>query len=81
MRLHGTPALVGIFANQRHFRNDHIVLYRLLPNDWASCQATSRGEISEIIWTDPLNPHVDATDATTRRLDEVYRGIELDPLW
>ncbi len=79
--LTGAPSLIQIYANERCFPNDHVVFYRVDHTSWRPCRTDSQGEISEIVWVDPLNPPEDTTQATHRRLREVYKGADIDPLW
>ncbi|WP_084420504.1 NUDIX domain-containing protein [Henriciella litoralis] len=81
VRLTAQASLVGIYSNHRVFPNDHVLLYRVTSSDWTSCEATSRGEISEIVWADPLNPPADTTKGTARRLLEIYAGGPNDGYW
>ena len=62
--------LIGIFSNHRVFRNDHVLLYRVV--NWRPVTATSRGEIAEIVWSKPLDLPGDATAGTRRRLTAEY---------
>jgi len=64
------PELLGIFSNHRVFPNDHVLLYR--STEWQSVPATSRGEIAELVWTNPRDLPEDATPGTMRRLLAVY---------
>ncbi len=76
-----TPQLHNIYSNHRVFRNDHVLLYRISASDWSSCEATSRGEISEIVWADPAAAPDDTTPGTARRLREIYAGGPNDGYW
>lgn len=73
--------LVGIYSNHGVFPNDHVLLYRLRPEDWRGGEPTSRGEISERIWADPLNLPEDVTPGTGRRVAEVFAGGGDDGYW
>lgn len=66
------PLLHNVYSNHRVFRNDHVLLYRIRAGEWSACEATSRGEISEIVWADPDAPPDDTTPGTARRLRELY---------
>jgi len=79
--LTGTPDIIQIYANERYFPNDHVVFYRVRSENWRPCKTNNLGEISEIVWADPLNPPEDTTPGTRRRINEVYRGADIDPLW
>lgn len=69
----GAPVLHGVYSNHRVFRNDHVVLFRIAAGEWTACETDSAGEISEIVWCDPLSPPDDVTPGTGRRLRELYR--------
>lgn len=73
--------LHGIYSNHGVFPNDHVLLYRVRPEDWQAGEATSRGEISEIIWADPLDLPDDVTPGTGRRVAELYAGGPNDGYW
>ncbi|MBR9835951.1 MAG: NUDIX domain-containing protein [Alphaproteobacteria bacterium] len=81
VQLDGTPLLVGVYSNHRYFRNDHVVLYRVPSGFWMPCKATSRGEIAETAWVDPLAPPEGTTPGNARRLRELYGGADIDPFW
>ncbi len=79
VELEAPPDLIGIFSNHRVFRNDHVLLYRI--KTWRSVNATSRGEIAEIVWVDPSELPEDATSGTKRRLSAVYGGAPAGLYW
>lgn len=79
VKMADTPELLGIFSNHHVFRNDHVVLYRV--RDWLEVPATSRGEIAEIVWSDPLGLPADATPGTKRRLARVFGEAEPSSYW
>src|SRR5690606_31378684 len=62
------PDLVGIYSNHFVFPNDHVVLYRAYPGTWTQGEATSRGEIAEAAWVNPLAPPDGTTAGTRARL-------------
>ena len=75
------PELVGIYSNHVVFPNDHVVLYRSRPGTWNQGKATSRGEIAEAVWADPLNPPDGTTPGTRTKLEEVFAGAAPSPYW
>ncbi|WP_084399183.1 NUDIX domain-containing protein [Henriciella aquimarina] len=77
----GPPRLIGIYSNHRVFRNDHVVLYRVVADGWTACATDSAGEIAERIWADPLSPPHDVTPGTGRRLAELYADGGNDGHW
>ncbi|MEM6534810.1 MAG: NUDIX domain-containing protein [Pseudomonadota bacterium] len=81
VRLTGTPPIMGFYSNHRHFANDHVALFHVRAGLWQACPQTSRGEIAEIVWIDPLQPPGDITPGNGRRLKEAYGGAPIDPHW
>ena len=81
VQLDGPPLLVGVYSNHRSFRNDHVLLYRVPSGFWTPCTPTSRGEIAESAWIDPLSPPQGTTPGTTRRLRELFDGGPSEPYW
>ena len=71
--------LVSIHANHAFFPNDHVLLFRV--NKWTQGEATSRGEIAEIRFVDPLNPPEGVSKGTHNRLKEVFRAQAVSELW
>src|SRR3984957_73251 len=51
VRVTGRPRLVGIHANHRVFRGDHVLLYRV--DAWEPCEAAQQGEIAAVAWFSP----------------------------
>lgn len=76
-----TPAmrLLSVHANHSYFPNDHVLVYRI--DDWTQGQATSRGEIAEVRFVDPLMPPEGVSPGTQRRLDEIFAGADTSELW
>tara|TARA_R110002072_G_scaffold36848_2_gene108182 strand:- start:3751 stop:4251 length:501 start_codon:yes stop_codon:yes gene_type:complete len=64
------PAFFGIYSNDRVFRGDHVLLYRV--RDWQMCEGEKAGEIAETGWFDPHNPPDGTTPGTRRRLQEMF---------
>jgi ADP-ribose pyrophosphatase YjhB (NUDIX family) len=75
----GRPALVSVHANERHFRGDHVLVYRL--DRFTLTDRTSHGEIADIGWFDPHDLPDDAHRATRDRLAEAFGGAEVNPVW
>ncbi|MEZ5997592.1 MAG: NUDIX domain-containing protein [Hyphomonas sp.] len=80
-RLTGVPDLIGIYSNHFVFANDHVLLYRVGAAHWEQGEATSRGEIAETVWADPLTPPDGTTPGTRRKLAELYGGGPKSPYW
>ncbi len=72
VRVLGRPRLLGVHANHRVFRGDHVALYRV--DAWAPCAASEQGEIHAVAWFAPDALPDGVTEATRRRLAEVFGG-------
>ena len=74
-----TPVLIGLFANQQHFPNDHVAVYRV--EAWRPCEARRGPEIAErgFYARDALPEG--ATPGTKRRLAEVFDGAPISDVW
>lgn len=73
------PCLVGVYANLRHFRGDHVLLYRA--SRWTPCAPQCDGEIEAADWFAPDALPEDASAATRRRLQELYGDAPFDGVW
>jgi ADP-ribose pyrophosphatase YjhB (NUDIX family) len=75
----GRPRLVGVHANHRVFRGDHVLVYRV--DNWEPCTASQQGEIRAVGWfaVDKL-PH-DISPGSGRRIAEALGGAEASPHW
>ncbi len=71
--------LLSVHANHTFFPNDHVLVYRI--DDWTQGEPTSRGEIAEVRFVDPLMPPEDVSPGTRRRLDEIFAGADTSDLW
>ncbi len=71
--------LVSVHANHAFFPNDHVLVFRIAR--WTQGQATSRGEIAEVRFVDPLNPPEGVSPGTGRRLGELFGGKTRSELW
>jgi 8-oxo-dGTP pyrophosphatase MutT (NUDIX family) len=76
-----TPELIGIYSNHAVFKNDHVLLYRIRAGEWTPVKATSRGEIAETAWIDPLAPPEDITKGNANRLRELYQNAPQTAHW
>jgi len=75
----GRPTLVSVHANERHFRGDHVLVYRI--DRFSMTERTAHGEIAEVGWFDPAALPEDVHRATRDRLAEVFGGVEVNPVW
>jgi ADP-ribose pyrophosphatase YjhB (NUDIX family) len=75
----GRPRLIGIHANHRVFRGDHVLVYRV--DEWTRCAAADQGEIRAVGWfaPDALPPGV--SPGTRARIAEALGGQEASPHW
>jgi ADP-ribose pyrophosphatase YjhB (NUDIX family) len=79
VRVLGRPRLVGIHANHRVFRGDHVLLYRV--DAWEPCEAAAQGEIATVAWFAPDQLPPDVSPGTRRRIEEALGGGESSPHW
>ena len=75
----GRPVLVSVHSNERFFRGDHVLVYRI--DRFSMTERTSYGEIAEIGWFDPESLPEDAHRATRARLAEVLGGEDARLDW
>jgi 8-oxo-dGTP pyrophosphatase MutT (NUDIX family) len=75
----GRPRLVGIHANHRVFRGDHVLLYRV--EAWEPCAAAAQGEIKSVGWFAPEQLPDGVSPGTRRRIAEALEGAEASPHW
>jgi ADP-ribose pyrophosphatase YjhB (NUDIX family) len=75
----GAPKLFGLYANQAHFPNDHVAIYRV--DAWRTCAPRSGPEIAErgFFGRDALPEGV--SPATLRRLAEAFDGAPISDTW
>lgn len=71
--------LLSVHANHSFFPNDHVLIYRIYA--WTQGEPTSRNEIAEVRFVDPLMPPEDVSPGTRRRLDEIFAGADTSELW
>lgn len=75
----GRPALISVHSNERYFRGDHVLVYRI--DRFTMTDRSSHGEIAEIGWFDPVALPEDTHRATRARLAEVFGEAEATPEW
>jgi 8-oxo-dGTP pyrophosphatase MutT (NUDIX family) len=75
----GPLDLLSVHFNHAFFPNDHVLVYRA--RAWRQVELTSRMEIAEVRFCDPLNPPAETTQGTLNRLAEIFRGAEKSDLW
>lgn len=77
--IEGRPTLISVHANERFFRGDHVLVYRI--DRFTLTNRTSHGEIADIGWFDPAALPEDTHRATRDRLAEMFGGTEISPIW
>lgn len=77
--IEGRPTLVSVHSNERFFRGDHVLVYRI--DRFTLTDRTSHGEIAEVGWFDPAALPEDAHRATRARLAEMFGGVEVSGDW
>jgi len=73
------PLLVSVHANERHFRGDHVLVYRI--DRFSMTDRTHHGEIAETGWFAPDALPEDTHRATRARLGEIFGGAAFEPSW
>jgi ADP-ribose pyrophosphatase YjhB (NUDIX family) len=79
LTLTGPARLVSVHSNDRFFRGDHVLVFRI--DAFEAGERTSHGEIEAVGWFDPRNPPEDLNRGTRARLMEMFGGAPVDPLW
>jgi len=77
--IEGRPTLVSVHSNERFFRGDHVLVYRI--DRFSMTDRTSHGEIEAIGWFDPAALPEDTHRATRDRLAEVFGGRQPETDW
>lgn len=75
----GRPRLLSVHANERFFRGDHVLMFRV--EDWEPAEATSHGEILRAEFFAPGALPETTTAATRRRIAEALFDAPPDPNW
>ena len=79
VRVVGRPQLIGVHANHRVFRGDHVLVYRI--DNWTQVQASQQGEIKAAAWYAPGQLPADTSPGTRRRIAEALGGEEVSAQW
>jgi ADP-ribose pyrophosphatase YjhB (NUDIX family) len=75
----GRPQLVSVHSNERFFRGDHVLVYRV--DRFTLTDRTAHGEIAEIGWFDPCALPDDIHRASRERLAEIFDGAACATSW
>lgn len=75
----GPARLISVHANHVFFPNDHVLVFRI--DAWDQAEATSRGEIADVGFFNPMAPPEGTTGATRRRLAEIFDGAPVGADW
>ncbi len=75
----GAPQLLSVHSNERFFRGDHVLIYRV--DDWESVPMTSHNEIKNVGFfaVDQLPENMNG--GSLRRIQEALLGHPVDPNW
>lgn len=74
-----TPAIFALYSNHANFAGDHIALYRF--GVWKPCTPRPGNEIAARGFFDPANLPDGTTQATHRRLAEMFAGAPVSGVW
>jgi len=75
----GRPKLLSVHSNERFFKGDHVLVYRV--DDWRRVPAAGHGEIERAEFFAPEALPAGVTRATRDRLDEALGRRTADPNW
>lgn len=75
----GRPVLASVHSNERFFRGDHVLVYRI--DRFSITDRAGRGEIADIGWFHPAALPADTTRATRDRLAEIFDGAPPSASW
>ncbi|CAN7398238.1 NUDIX domain-containing protein [Brevundimonas sp. LjRoot202] len=75
----GRPILLSVHSNERHFRGDHVLVYRI--DRFTLTDRTSHAEIADLGWFDPCALPNDTHRATRDRLAEVFGDADCATSW
>jgi 8-oxo-dGTP pyrophosphatase MutT (NUDIX family) len=75
----GRPRLISIHSNERHFRGDHVLVYRV--EAFTEVPQTARGEILTLGFFAPDALPEATTASTRRRIAEALSGDDAPPHW
>jgi len=73
------PRLISVHSNERFFRGDHVLVYRL--DAFEVGPSDSRGEIEAVDWFDPIHLPNDVNRGSRDRLAELFQGKPARPEW
>jgi ADP-ribose pyrophosphatase YjhB (NUDIX family) len=71
----GPMELVAVHSNERYFRGDHVLLFRV--RDWREVEASAQGEISRTGFFAPAHLPQGTTPSTRRRIAQAL-GLALE---
>ncbi len=79
VRAVGRPELLSVHSNERFFRGDHVLVYRV--RRWEPTTATASGEILNARFF-PLTALPETMNAASRRrVAEAFGQAPADPMW
>jgi ADP-ribose pyrophosphatase YjhB (NUDIX family) len=78
--IEGEPELFGLYANSRHFPNDHIAFFIVRSWSLPAIPEPNREIAEQAFFPADQLPH-DAHRTTVARISEVFRGRPRDLIW
>ncbi|RZJ39685.1 MAG: NUDIX domain-containing protein [Brevundimonas sp.] len=75
----GRAVLVSAHSNERYFRGDHVLVYRI--DRFTLTDRSSHGEIADVGWFHPTDLPDDTHRATRDRLAEIFTGASSATSW
>lgn len=75
----GETPVLGVYANHRRFRGDHVVV--CVVRDWRPCASDAAGEIDAVDWFDPHDLPEGTTPATRSRISELLARSKVSDTW
>ena len=75
----GEAPVLGVYANHRRFRGDHVVV--CVVRDWSPCVPDAAGEIDAVAWFDPTDLPEATTPATRARISEFLDRSPVSDTW
>ena len=79
--LHGEARLMGIYANFREFKSDHVALFDIASDAWERGDWAPDREIAEWDFFAPDRLPEDVSPGTRRRIGEALEGARPDEFW
>jgi 8-oxo-dGTP pyrophosphatase MutT (NUDIX family) len=78
--LKSRPRFVGLYANFREFKSDHVALFAVEPGEYERVPRRSF-EIAEAVFFAPDQLPAETTPSTRARIREVAEGLSAPDMW